>query len=82
MQPLDQVPVQFDHRESAQPLDQGLGQGCQSGPDLDHGLARTRIDGPHDGFDHRLVVQEMLAEALARNVLHVVEGIERRRAAP
>ena len=38
--------------------------------ELDQGFAGPRTDGAHDVVDDGQVGQEMLAEALARNVLH------------
>ena len=69
-QPRGQVAVEFDHREAPQPLDQRLRQRRQAGADFDHGLARARVDGAHDGVDDGRVGQEVLAKALARDVLH------------
>ena len=69
-QALRQVPVQFDHREPAEPLQQRLRQGRQAGADLHHGLARLGCNFAHDGVDDGRVGQEVLAEALARDMRH------------
>jgi hypothetical protein len=69
-QPGRQVAVELDHRQVPQTLDQGLSQCGQAGPDFHHGLPRPGINGADDGIDDAAVGQEMLAEALARNVFH------------
>ena len=43
---------------------------AQAGANLDQRLARVGRDGADDVVDDRDIGQEMLAEALARNVLH------------
>ncbi len=69
-QPRGQVAVQLDHREPAQAFDQRLGQRRQPRADLHHGLPGLGRDGAHNRIDDALVAQEVLAEALARDVLH------------
>jgi hypothetical protein len=53
-----------------QALDQGLGERCQTGADLDHGLTGDRGNGIHDGIDDAAIRQEVLAKAFAGDVLH------------
>ena len=65
-----QIAVQLDHRQVAQALHQGLGQSSQARADLDHGLARLRVDGVHDGIDDAAVGQKVLTEAFAGDVFH------------
>ena len=61
----------IDSRTSAELIfDQGLGDGGQAGSDLHHGVTGLWCDGGDDGLDDGGVGQEMLTEALARNVLH------------
>jgi hypothetical protein len=69
-----QVAVQLDDREAAQALHQRLREGGEAGADLHHGLARLRRDLAHDGVDDAGVGQEVLAEALAGDVLHGFVG--------
>ena len=64
-----QVAVELDDGEAAQALDQRLRERGQARADLDHGLAGARVDGADDGVDDAAVAEEVLAEALARDVL-------------
>ena len=70
-QALRKVAIELDHHQPTQTLDQGLSQRSQTRADLDHRLTRTGVDGTHDLMNDRVIDQEMLAEALARNVLHL-----------
>jgi hypothetical protein len=63
-----QVAVQLDHRQRPAAFQQRLGHRTEAGADLDDRLARLRADRPHDAVDHHRVGQEVLAEALARDV--------------
>ncbi len=63
-----QIAVQFDHRQMAQTLHQGLSQRAKAGSDFHHPLSGARCDRLHDGVDDRRVGQEMLAESLARHM--------------
>jgi hypothetical protein len=54
----------------AKAFHQRLGQRGQTGTDLDHDLRRPGVNGANDGIDDALVAKEMLAETLARSVLH------------
>src|SRR5690606_7332183 len=47
-------------------IEQRQGQGTLAGADFDDAVARPRIDGQHDLFDHRLFVQEVLPQMLFR----------------
>ena len=69
-QPGGQVPVQFDDGEVSEALDQRLRQRGQARADFDHGVARLRRNGGHDGIDDCAIGQKMLAKAFAGNVLH------------
>src|SRR5215472_9187063 len=51
-------------------FEQGEGDGAEAGTDLDQCLSQARRDRRKDLLDHARVVQEVLAEALARAVLH------------
>ena len=64
-----QIAVEFHHGQPPQTLDQGLGQRGQTGADFDHGVARAGCDLSHDGVDDAAVGEEVLSEALARDVL-------------
>ena len=69
-QPARQVAVEFDHGQGPQALDQWLRERGQAGANLDHHLSGGGCDLAHDGVDDGAVGQEVLAEALAGNVLH------------
>ena len=62
----DQVAVDLDRLEAMAALEQRPRQGTAAGPDLDDALARPRIDGRDNAREYARVVQEMLAETLAR----------------
>ena len=47
---------------------QRQGDRAEARTDLDHALVGLRIDRGHDPLDHAGIVQEVLAEAFARNV--------------
>ena len=64
----DQVPVQFHHVEANLPADQRRRQRSLSGPDFHQMLPGLRVDGVGDTGDHSRVLEEVLAEALARRV--------------
>lgn len=66
-----QVTVQFNHREVAQTLHQGLCQRRQAGSDFDHRLPWQGCDRVNDGFNNEAISQKMLAEALAGNMFAV-----------
>ena len=63
-----QIAIQLDHGHAAGALHQRLRQRRQTGADLDQALIGLRIDGTHDAVDDALVLQEVLAKALARHV--------------
>ena len=65
-----QVAVQLNDRQAPQALDQRLRERGQAGADFHHRLARLRCNGLHDGIDDGAIGQKMLAETLARQVLH------------
>ncbi len=69
-QPRGKVPVQLDHGQVAQTLDQRLRQGRQARTDLHHRLTSPGINRLHDRVDDAAIGQEVLAEALAGDVLH------------
>ena len=70
LQTCRQIPVEFDHAHLPHTLQQGLRQGSQAGADFHQGLAWSRVDGTHNAVNDGQVRQEVLAEALARNVFH------------
>jgi hypothetical protein len=47
-----------------------LGQRGQARPDLNHGVACLRADGPNDGVDDTGIGQKVLAESLTCNMFH------------
>jgi hypothetical protein len=63
-----QVAIELHHREPPEAFHQRLGEGRQARTDFHHGLAGPRADLAHDRGDDALVGQEVLAEALARDV--------------
>ena len=69
-----QIAVEFDDGQRAAALEQRLGHGAEAGPDFHQRLAGARRDGPHDLVDHHRVDQEVLAEALAGDVLIQIGG--------
>jgi len=62
----DEVPVEFDDRERAVPIEQREGDGALAGADFDEAIAGPRVHGLHDLRDDALLVQEVLAEVLLR----------------
>ena len=67
-QSCGQVAVKFNDGERLASRQQRARHRTQARPDLDHRLTGARVDGIHDVFDDRSVDQEMLSEALARDV--------------
>jgi len=65
VQVLHQVRIQFDRDHPLGPLQKSFGERTASGSDLHQVLAGAGAKRAHDAPDHRRVVQEMLAEALA-----------------
>ena len=61
-----EIAVDLDGVERARLADQPLGQRAAAGTDLDQRLVGLRRDLAHDAVEHAAVVQEMLAEPLAR----------------
>ena len=61
----DHVAVDLDDFQASRAREQVAGQRAQSRSDLDQWLPGLRIDGRDDARDHLLVMQEVLAEALA-----------------
>ena len=55
-----------------EPLDQRRGERGQSRPDFDHALAALRRDRIDDRIDHALIDEEVLPEALAREMALVL----------
>ena len=64
------VPVQLDRLEPAGPLQQRYRERAASGTDLDQPVPRPGSDRRHDPGDDARIVQEVLAEALARPMSH------------
>ncbi|MNP18479.1 hypothetical protein D3C76_1109630 [compost metagenome] len=65
----DQVEVELDHVQPGVAVHQSFGQGTLARSDFQQMLSLARSDGAQDAMDHPGVVQEVLAEALARAVL-------------
>lgn len=63
-----QIPIQLDDIEAAAGLQQGAGESPETGADFHYPLAGFRADGAHDARDYGGVVEEVLAEALARSM--------------
>jgi hypothetical protein len=59
---LEEVAVEFDRGQFADPVEQRNRQRTLARADLDQAIARPRVDGQHDPVDHRAVVQEILAQ--------------------
>ena len=68
-QPGGEVAVQPDDGQALAALDHRIGHRAHAGADLDQGISSGRVDGAHDRVENAGVGQEMLAEALAGNVL-------------
>ena len=45
---------------------------CQTRADLDHRITRLRVNGLNNVFNDAAIRQEMLAEALARDMFHTL----------
>ncbi|MNN57866.1 hypothetical protein D3C81_1728780 [compost metagenome] len=69
LQDGNEVQVQLDHIELGAAGQQALGEGALAWADFQQVLARTGVDAAQDAVDHACIVQEVLAEALARAVL-------------
>ena len=67
-QALRQVTVEFYHRQPLAALQQRQRQRAQPGADFYQRLARPGVDRAHDLIDDADVGQEVLTEALARQV--------------
>ncbi|MCY1410017.1 hypothetical protein D9M71_253790 [compost metagenome] len=67
-----QVLVQLDHVQLCAAAEQAFSKRALARADLQHAIALTGVDGPQDTVDHASVMQEVLAEALARPVLVVL----------
>src|SRR5690606_24237019 len=69
LQDGDQVQVQLDHIQACAAVQQTFGERALTRADFHQALAVARVDGAQDAVDDAGVVQEILAEALARAVL-------------
>ncbi|CAN0623360.1 protein of unknown function [Burkholderia multivorans] len=82
LQPGDQVAVELDRVEGGfrrrQPFDQRLGQRAEARADLDHALPAHRPDRPDDRIDHALIDEEVLSEALAREMALMLSAVRHR----
>ena len=67
-QPRRQVAVQLDDGERTTALQQRLRQSAQARPDLHQRLSGPGCDRPHDAVDDCNIDEEVLAEALARDM--------------
>ena len=70
----DQVAVELDDIERAGAGRELFCQRALARPDLHQVVVGARIDGPHDTVDNAGIVQEILAETLARAMLGFVHG--------
>jgi len=61
-----EIAIDFDHLEPSGSVQQPLRECSLAGPDLDRGVARLEVDRRHDTRDDGRIMQEMLAETLAR----------------
>ncbi|MCY1183260.1 hypothetical protein D9M68_797810 [compost metagenome] len=69
LQDGDQVQVQFDDVELGAAGQQAFGERALARPDLQQVLARAGVNAAQDAVDDAGVMQEVLAETLARAVL-------------
>ncbi len=81
-QPGGEIAIDLDGGDVARAPDEFARQRGLPGADLDDRLVLARLDRIDDPLDHAPVMQEVLAEALARAVLQVRGVGHRRRAAP
>ncbi len=58
--------VDLDRHDPGTGLEQAKSQRAQTGPDLDHDLARRDAGDPHDPPNRVRIMQEVLAERLGR----------------
>jgi len=61
-----EIAVDFDRIQRAGLADEPFGERATAGPDLEQCLVGLRRDFAHDAIEHAAVMQEMLAEPLAR----------------
>ena len=72
------IAIELDHAEGLDTFEQRQRHRAQARADFDQRIALARIDGVNDGFDDVDVGQEMLAEALARQMFgHAVSPATR-----
>ncbi|MCY1450662.1 hypothetical protein D9M71_674880 [compost metagenome] len=64
-----QILVQLDHVKLCAAAQQAFGQGALARADFQHAIARLGVDRAQDAVNDPGIVQEVLAEALARPVL-------------
>ena len=67
-QPSHDVAIEFHHMQLTHSLQQRTSQCFEARPDLDHAIVGERPDGGDNPLYHRLIGEEMLAEALSRRV--------------
>jgi hypothetical protein len=70
LQALDYITVDFHHVQMIERPQQRSGQGAQSWSNLHHEVAALRMDRGNDSGYGSPIDEEVLAETLARNVLH------------
>ena len=63
-----QVAIELDDGQPAAARHERIGHGAESRPDLHQRIAGPRVDHADDAVDDGAVGEEMLAEALARDV--------------
>ena len=69
-QASNQIAVDLDRIEVADPIEQFDRECAKPGTDLDETIIIARVDRVADATEDRSVGQEMLAESLARRMLH------------
>jgi len=70
MKARNQVAIELDRGQPAELAQERQRERAFAGPDLDDVIAGMRRDRLHDAAQDAGIVQEMLAEAFARDVLH------------
>ena len=73
LQNRHQVLVQLHHVQLGTAAQQAFGQSTLARPDLQQVFARSGVNGAQDTVDDAGVMQEVLAEALARPVLVMLD---------
>jgi stress-induced morphogen len=70
LQSFDQIAIEFDHMHLTNLIQQQARHRGEAGADLHHGVVALRIDGANDVVQHKVIGQEVLAEAFAGDMFH------------